>query len=131
MTTKKNKGGRPFGSAKIPLDKLKAVVSAYLTECEEKKLVPLVKELAIKLGINDDTISEYREKAGYSAVIKEFDEISEVGWVRYAERTNKPVFPIFMLKSKFKYDDSGKSGINITIQGQGVIALPKNPDTIP
>lgn len=121
----KKKTGRPL---KYSAHNFKTAIDAYLKKCDETGEIPLMVEFCTINGFSESTLKSYRERPAYQADIKRLDEASHIGWIRLAERTNKPIFPIFMLKAKFGYIEQEKSGVQININGQGVIALPKNPD---
>ena len=101
------------------------ITNEYIKHCQDAKIVPLKQELAIMLGISEDTLARYSKLSRRAELIKRVEKLSELGWVRYAETTNKPIFPIFMLKAQHGYIEQqySKTDINITGLG-GLIQLP-------
>jgi hypothetical protein len=110
---------------KVDINTFIGTTNRYLLECEEKGLVPLHKELALLLGIDDTTMSRYAHNPAYANVLKRVKSLEELGWQRYAEKTNKPIFPIFMLKAQHGYIEQQR--LDLTSGGQllGTIQLPR------
>lgn len=114
--------GRP---EKIQPSVLSKLVDEYLEYCETNKVVPLLQEFALKANVSTDALREYAQKPKYSKALKRLEELSHLGWIRKAERENKPVFSIFMLKSRWNYVEATRLDVTSNGETVGVIQLPQ------
>lgn len=95
----------------------------YLAECVELKKVPLFKELAFRLHISADTLTDYTTRKGYREHLMRVKEAQEVGLNRKLIDENKPIGSIFLLKTQHGYREN--DNINLNVSGQlGVVMLP-------
>ena len=113
-----------LGENKITPQQFKKKAEEYVKSCIENKSIPFLTGLANYCGISKDTLTRYKDKPSYSDVIKRIDALSEEMIWNKGLNENKPVFPIFLLKSKFGYSETQK--IDLTSNGQtlGVIQVP-------
>jgi len=112
------------GSRKVAIDNFIKAIDDYLQECEDKKQVPFLSVLAQKLDIDAGTLGRYQRHAEYARHIKRVQRATENGLIQKGLNDNKPVFPIFLLKSKFGYIEQQK--VDLTSNGEtlGVVQLP-------
>lgn len=110
--------------AKVSPAEVSRVIDAYLAECITKKRVPFMIEVALKLGISQDTLTSYLQKPAYADVIKKLKNSTELALLRKVIDDNKPVGGIFLLKSLFKYVEGDKLDITSNGQTLGVVQLP-------
>ncbi len=115
------KGKQP----KVSLDVFTKVTNEYLEYCEKNKQIPLIKKLAVLLGIDTDTLVNYRKKPHYSAILKRIDDLTEIALLEKGINENKPVFPMFLLKSKFGYVEQQYVKADVSLSGSlGFSPLP-------
>lgn len=110
---------------KVSAVELNKQAEAYLAECKAKRSVPLLMEFAFLLGIDESTLRRYVESKAYQAPIKRIEKAQEIALIKHGITNNKPVFPIFMLKSKHGYKDTQQ--VDFTSNGEtiGVVMLPE------
>ena len=113
------------GSKKVAIGDFQRATEEYLAQCKTNKRVPFLVDFALMLDISMDTIERYQHFAEYAACIKKIKQSTESGLLNKALNENKPIMPIFLLKSKFGYVEQSK--IDLTSNGEtlGVIALPQ------
>lgn len=109
---------------KVSAVQLNKVANEYIAKCEADKSVPLLMEFAYLLGIDDSTLRRYVESKAYAPAIKRVEKAQEIALIKHGIVSNKPVFPIFLLKSKHGYQDTQK--VDFTSNGEtvGVVMLP-------
>lgn len=120
--TKKSNAGRP---KKLSSTDFKRISEEYLAECKETGQIPFLGELAVRCGVSADTVTEYSKSPLYSPVVKRVKQHTENGLIRKGLNENKPVFPIFLLKSLFSYVEANKLDITSNGETLGVIELPQ------
>lgn len=112
------------GSKKVAIGVFQQAAEEYLAECKAQKKVPFLSMFAEKLDIDDTTLSRYAHFAEYAKCIKKIKLASENALIYKALSENKPIFPIFLLKSKFGYIEQQKLDITSDGQALGVVQLP-------
>lgn len=116
---------KPTKANKIPLGEFIVKVNEYISDCDRNKQIPLIGELAWYLGISRDTLENYRKNSKYVGIIKRVDEMMENGLLRKGINENKPVFPMFLLKSKFGYVEAQYQKVDLNVHGQlGIVQMP-------
>lgn len=118
-----NKGGRPLS---VDLKRFNDVTQEYVKECTELKKIPFLTGLALKLGISKEAMNDYAKRPHYDKIIKSVDLLTETMVLDKGLTENKPVFPIFLLKAKFGYQEAAQR-VDLTVN-PGVVTLPHNPD---
>ena len=124
----KNDGTPALKSAQKKMPEFKDFVlicNDYLKACTDTKKVPLLQELALLLGVERETLWKYRQKSPYGNVIKRIDEMTEIALLNKGISENKPVFTMFLLKSKYGYVEQQYQKVDLNVHGQlGVIQMP-------
>src|SRR6185369_3149752 len=113
------------GQTKLTPKEVIQKANEYLRECNEYKKIPLIAEFEYKLGISESTLLKYRENPTCAKAIKRVDKAQEVALVRKGIDENKPVFPIFLLKSKHSYVEQQKLDVTSNGAQVGVVMLPE------
>lgn len=117
--------------AKVKLDDFIRITNEYIKVCEVNDDPPMIGELALLLGISRETLNNYRKKSVYRDVLKRIDEISENYWVKRGNKSNKPLFSMFMLKSKHGYVEAQYQKVDLNVHGNlGVVEMPKKKPKI-
>ena len=116
------------GQTKLNRATLKSKAEEYLNKCKDDNKVPLLKELCYSLGISDETLTRYKGKSEFMDIIKKVESAQEIALVRKGIDDNKPVFSIFMLKSKHNYQEASKLDITSNGASIGVVQLPTIPE---
>lgn len=123
-TKKRHTGGR---SLKLDIDTFRAETKAYLAEYVAENKLPTLTGLALRLGINDDSMSQiYGKREPYLSEIKRVKQIGTDWIISKLSSTEKPlVNHIFLAKAIAGLRDN--SNIDITSDGKplGVVILPK------
>lgn len=114
----------PKGKYKLTPQQIEKGVDTYIKKCIDNGKVPLMVEFCLDIGLSQEALTDYRKLPQYEASIKRLDNEQEKGLIRHGLDHNKPVFPIFLLKSKFGYQETQK--IDLTSNGEtlGVVQLP-------
>lgn len=113
------------GTKKYSSLELSTKADEYIKECKESGKVPFLVGLANRLEIDASTLSDWaKENTAYAKVIKRVKQHAEEGLINKGLNENKPVFPIFLLKSVFQYQEAANK-LHVTTNGQlGVVMLP-------
>ena len=113
------------GERKYTADQLEKLANEYIKECKESGKVPFLVGLANKLEIDQSRLYDWEKvNPSYALSIKKVRQMSEQMLIDKAINENKPVFPIFLLKSKFGYQEAAQK-IDLSTTIQGVIQLPE------
>jgi hypothetical protein len=114
------------GEYKYSANELEKKAEEYIKECKEAGKIPFLIGFANKLDVDQDTLTNWsKENTSYRRILKKVRRTGEQMLIDKALTENKPVFPIFLLKSVFGYSDMQK--IDITSNGAqvGVVMLPE------
>lgn len=113
------------GEHKYTAQQLQAHADQYLKDCKENGKIPFLIGLANKLDVDASTLSDWsKENTSYAKVVKRVKRQAEQALIDKAITENKPVFPIFLLKSVFGYQESSKLDITTNGESLGVVQLP-------
>ena len=118
---------------KVPYEEFKQITESYLDDCKSQNKIPFQQELALKLGIAKSTLSEgYSKKPLYAELIKRVSQLTEIGLLQKGLYENKPVFPMFLLKSKFGYIEQQYQKVDLNLSGELCIVEmpPKKPRVV-
>ena len=123
--------GRKPGREKVQLENFVRIVNEYIKDCDTKNKPPLLGELCLVLNIDRETLRRYRQKSAYCGIIKRIDEMSENYWIKRGNEGNKPIFAMFMLKSKHGYIEQQYSKVEMAVSGSmAVIQMPSKKPKI-
>src|ERR1044072_2339590 len=114
------------GEHKYSANEREKKADEYIKETLTAGKIPFLVGFANKLDVDPATLSDWsKDNRSYAKVIKRIKRISEERLIDKGLTENKPVFPIFLLKSVFGYSDMQK--IDITSNGAqvGVVMLPE------
>ncbi len=132
--SKIKKDGTPSKPAKhkpISVDEFTKVTGEYMNRCEDKKQVPLLSELASILGISKTGLENYRQKSAYVGLLRKFDDLAETMLIHKGLDGSKPMFPMFLLKSKYGYIEAQYQKIDMNVHGNlGVVQMPQKKPKI-
>jgi len=113
------------GENKVTPKQFKEITEKFLKDCKDNNTVPLLAKYEYLLGISDKTLASYRLKPEYASTIKRVEKAQEIALLEKGINENKPVFPIFLLKSKHNYQESSKLDLTSNGQTLGVVQLPQ------
>lgn len=98
----------------------------FLLECEQNGKVPFLVGLALKCGIDKDTLYGYRENAQYAKYIKKVQNVSENRLLDLvANAKGASINQIFLLKAAHGYTETNKTDITSNGKPLGVVILPQ------
>jgi hypothetical protein len=88
-------------------EEMHAKSDAYIKLCLSNKRIPYIEELALELGVNDDTLVEWgKDHDEFSATIKRLKMVQRLCFKRDAlERKIHPTMAIFLLKVNHGLDE--------------------------
>lgn len=112
------------GTTKVTPKDFKAITEQYLKDCKDNNQVPLLAKFEYLQGISDKTLASYRLKDEYAPSIKRIEKAQEIALLEKGINENKPVFPIFLLKTKHNYQETNKLDLTSNGQTLGVVQLP-------
>lgn len=120
---KPTKIGRPL---KLDLGEFERITNEYLEECKRENKMPFLTALAMRLGVDEDTITQYGKREGFASVVKRVKDTTKIWLQEKLSNTDKPLINhIFLAKAIAGLRDN--SNLDITSDGKplGVVLLPK------
>lgn len=113
------------GDRKVNPITFKTVIDKYIKDCTTNNKRPLKSEVAYLLGIDKDTLTNYRLDKRYNEPIKRIELLSETYLNRRLDDTSSNPNAIFGLKAQHGYIETSK--VDVTTNGQtlGVVQLPQ------
>jgi hypothetical protein len=120
------KTGKPNGRPKkITAIKFEELLEGYITKRQTEGKPVLMTDFCVYAGISADTLTNYEQSPAYVGTVKKLRLYAENDIVNKALNENKPIFPIFLLKSRFGYIEQQKLDLTSNGETLGVIALPQ------
>jgi len=114
------------GEHKYSAEQLSKLADEYIKDCTTAGKIPFLVGFANKLDVEPATLSDWsKENRSYAKVLKRIKRICEERIIDKGLTENKPVFPIFLLKSVFGYSDMQRIDITTNGESVGVVMLPE------